>query len=159
MRASQATHRLLLTAALALAACSPPVVGPVKIGGLLAADPALNPDVGGRPSPVAVKVFQLKEAGSFEAADFFSLWRNSAATLGADLVSTTDLAVAPGEKRRFAEEIQPSTRFVGVVAAFREIERSGWRAVVVVPDEGLEGYALDVKMGDLVVAARFVEVN
>jgi type VI secretion system protein VasD len=160
VRVSWTTPRLLLIAALALVgACSGSVVGPIKVGGTLAADPAVNRDVGGRPSPVAVKVYQLKKAGAFEAADFFSLWRNPGATLDADLVSTNELAVAPGEERRFAEEIEPSTRFVGVVAAFREIEKSGWRAVVVVPDEDLDAYSLDVKVGDLVVAARFVEVD
>lgn len=160
MRASHVPLRLLPTAALALlAACSASPVGPIRVVGLVAADPALNPDAGGRPSPVAVKVYQLKEAGSFETADFFSLWRSSAATLEADLVSTTDLAVAPGEKRRFVAELDPQARFVGVVAAFREIGKSSWRALVRVPREDPEDYKLDVKVGDLVVTARFVEAD
>lgn len=151
-------HVCAVLAAASIAACSS-AAGPVAVGGLLAGAPSINPDVSGRPSPVAVKVYQLQEAGSFEAADFFSLWRSPAAALEADLVATTDLAISPGQERRFTEEIDPSTRYVGVVAAFREVELSRWRAVVKVPPDDLEDYALVLRVGDLQVTAHFGEAD
>ncbi len=143
----------------ATVACSGAVVGPVPVGGMLSAAAGINPDVGGRPSPVAVKVYQLQEAGTFETADFFSLWRSPAAALEADLVTTTDLAISPGQEHRFTEEIEPRTRYVGVVAGFREVELSRWRAVVKLPDDDLEDYSLVVKVGDLHVTAHFGEAD
>lgn len=148
---------LVLTVALS-AACSS-AVGPVSLGGQISAASKINPDIGGRPSPVAVKLYQLQEPGSFEAADFFTLWRTPGAALEADLVSTTDLAIAPGKDHQFTEEIEPATRFVGVVAAFREVELSRWRAIAPLPGEDLEDYALVVKVGDLHVTVHFGEAD
>ncbi len=148
----------LLLALCSVVACSS-AVGPVPIKGLLSAGDALNPDVGGRPSPVAVKVYQLQESGSFATADFFTLWKTPGAALEADLVSTTDLAIAPGTERRFTEEIEPPTRFIGVVAAFREVELSTWRAIAKLPADDLEDYALVVKVGDLNVTVHFGEAD
>src|SRR3990170_4768809 len=110
-------HRCLrrlswLGALLLVAGCAAKVAKPIPITGVLTAHAAVNPDITGRPSPVAVKVYQLRSAGSFESSDFFSLYNQAATVLGADLVSTTDITVRPGESKRFDEEIDPRTRFV-----------------------------------------------
>lgn len=148
----------LLLAVASSVACSS-AVGPVSLQGQISAAAKINPDVGGRPSPVAVKLYQLQEPGSFETADFFTLWRTPGAALEADLVSTTDLAIAPGKEHEFAEEIEPATRFVGVVAAFREVELSRWRALEKLPGDDLEDYSLVVKVGDLHVTLHFGEAD
>src|ERR1043166_2389314 len=119
------------------AACAPKIPKPVPIAGNVIAAAAVNPDVTGRPSPVAVKVYQLRSAGSFESSDFFALYTQPAAALGADLVSSTEVTVRPGETKRFDQEIDPQTRFVGVVAGFRDHENAQWRAVAPVPAKKL----------------------
>jgi len=140
-----------------VAACAAKVPKPIPIPGILTAHAAVNPDITGRPSPVAVKVYQLRSAGSFESSDFFSLYNQAATVLGADLVSSTDINVRPGESKKFDEEIDPKTRFVGVVAGFRNVENASWRAVAPVPADKLPEQRLEVSVKDLTVGASFVK--
>jgi type VI secretion system protein VasD len=146
-----------LAALFIVAGCAAKVPTPIPITGILTAHAAVNPDITGRPSPVAVKIYQLRSAGSFESSDFFSLYNQAAAVLGADLVSSTDITVRPGESKKFDEEIDPRTRFVGVVAGFRDIENARWRAVAPVPADELPEQQLEVSVKDLTAGASFVK--
>ena len=146
-------------ALLVLAGCTPNIPKPVPIAGNLIAAAAVNPDITGRASPVAVKIYQLKSAGSFESGDFFALYAQPAATLGADLVSLTEITVRPGETKRFDQEIELQTRFVGVVAGFRNLENAQWRAVVPVPPKKLESQQLDVTVKDLAAKVEFTKAR
>lgn len=152
------SHRLAWLAVLcAVVGCAPKIPKPIPIGGVVVAQPALNPDITGRPSPVTVKVYQLRSAGGFESSDFFSLYNQAATVLGADLVSATDMIVRPGESKKFDQEIDPKTRFVGVVAAFRDIQNASWRAVVPVDPDKLPEQRLEVQLKDLTTGASFVK--
>lgn len=96
----------------------------------LSAGAALNPDARQRPSPLVVRVYELKSAAPFEGADFVSLNDKDAAVLGADLVKREEFVMRPGDARQIAHELAPETCCVGVMAAFRDLERARWRAVV-----------------------------
>ena len=149
-----------LVLALLIAGCGgPKVPTPVPIEGVLAAHAGVNPDISGRPSPVAVKVYQLHSSGSFESSDFFSLYNQAAAVLGADLVSSTDIIVSPGESKKFDQEIDPRTRFVGIVAGFRDIQNASWRALLPVPAKDLSKQRLEVTVKDLTAGASFVKAR
>ena len=43
----------------------------------------------------------------------------------------------PGETRELQLEIAPETRFVGAIAAFRDIRNAKWKVLSAVPTEGL----------------------
>ena len=121
-----------LAALLFLAGCaSAPKPDPLKI--TLDTHENVNPDVRGRPSPVSVKFFALKSIAAFNAADFFSMFEDEQKALGADLVNTEVIQLRPGEKLQLDRSLPPETRYLGVVAAFRDIERSQWRASLPVP--------------------------
>lgn len=92
-----------------------------------------NPDARKRPSPVAVRVYVLKSLAAFESADFFSLYENDQATLGADLLGKDDMTLRPGESRVLEKTLPAEGGFIAVVAGFREIERAHWRAARPVP--------------------------
>ena len=82
------------------------------------------------------RIYELKTDAAFGRADFFSLWDGESATLGADLVARDELQLRPGETRTLQRTLQPDTREIGVVAAFRDLERAQWRAPhVVVPNQ------------------------
>ena len=151
--------RILSLLALVVAVgCSPKIPKAVPIAGNLTAAAQVNPDVSGRASPVAVKVYQLRSAGTFESSDFFKLYTQPAAALGADLVSSTEIMVRPGETKRFDQEIDPQTRFVGVVAGFRDVENAQWRAVAPVPAaDDLPERQLEVSLKNLTAAAAFTK--
>jgi type VI secretion system protein VasD len=101
----------------------------------VAASPDSNPDADGRPSPVVVRVYQLKENVAFNGADFFALYDDEQKVLGAALVNRAEYMLKPSEKRTLELEVSPDARFVGAVAAFRDIRNARWRAVVPVTSD------------------------
>lgn len=115
----------------ALAGCGsskpPPPPPPTVLQAALSAASGVNPDGRGRASPVVVRVFELKTLAAFEGADFFSLWDREKETLGADLVAREELQLRPGEQRSLERTLAPETRHVGVIAAYRDLERAKWR--------------------------------
>jgi type VI secretion system protein VasD len=107
-----------------------PGVTPVSGSVQGAAD--LNPSVNGRPSPLSLRVYELKAPTTFNQADFMALYQTDQATLGGDLVAREEIVLAPGENRPYKKSLAPETRFVGVVAGYRNLERATWRAIVAV---------------------------
>jgi type VI secretion system protein VasD len=119
---------LALTAVLAACAAKPPAPPPTVLRGAIEASAAVNPDARGRPSPIVVKVFELRSVGPFEAADFFSLFDKDREALGADVLRKEELTLRPGERVAIDRTLDPDTRYVGIVAGYRALERSRWRA-------------------------------
>lgn len=116
--------------AASLPACSMFSRGPATLSATVVASAQVNPDARRRPSPVVVRVFELKAPTLFEQADFVSLFEKDQATLAAELVSREEFVLRPGESKPINKPLSPDTRFIGVMAAFRELERARWRAVV-----------------------------
>ena len=111
-----------------MAGCaSKPVVTPVSITLTAAAD--ANPDARGRASPLTVRVYALKTPGPFEGADFFSLFEKDQATLGAELVQREEMLLRPGESKKLDLTLPADAKAIGVMAAFRDLDRALWREV------------------------------
>ncbi|SMC25007.1 type VI secretion lipoprotein, VC_A0113 family [Andreprevotia lacus DSM 23236] len=99
---------------------------PTEVDALVLAQPKLNPDLNARPSPVVVRLFQLKGLNAFQAADYFSLVEHPEA-LGPELLSSEELLVRPDEALRIKRPILPGATYFAAVAAFRDVDRSRWR--------------------------------
>lgn len=106
----------------------PPKPGTLSIN--ISASSAVNPNANNRPSPVVVRVYELKASAQFESADFLSLYDKDQAVLGADIVARDEIVFAPGDKKVISKPLAADTKFIGVVAAFRDLERARWRALV-----------------------------
>jgi type VI secretion system protein VasD len=91
-------------------------------------DANVNPDSSGRPSPVIVRIYELKSLTAFNRADFFSLYERDREQLGPDLVNRDELPLLPGGKPQAITTLRSDTRYLGIIAAFRDIERARWRA-------------------------------
>ncbi len=123
-----------------LAACAgpkpPPVLLPVPrvLDITLQADTLLNVDARNRAAPLVVRLYFLKSANGFAGADFFSLYERDQTVLGADLVAKEEIQMRPGETRRIVRDLKPDTKTVGVLGAFRELERANWRAQLALPE-------------------------
>jgi type VI secretion system protein VasD len=124
-RPASIVRGLLVLAALCLAACGP---SHSLLRATVKADDKLNPDAGGRPSPVVVRLFELKSPRAFESADFYSLYQREQEALGPDLVVRDEIVVKPGETLKFDRVLQDATTDIGLVAAFRDIEHAQWKA-------------------------------
>lgn len=110
--------------------------GPTTLDMQLIAEPGMNPDSAGRPSPLVVRVYELKNLSIFTRTDFFTLYDQDTAMLSDALVNNEEMRLRPGDSRRLTRELQPDTRYVAVLGAYRDIENAIWRkSVAVVPHQ------------------------
>ena len=117
--------------AAAMLACSTKPV-PIVLTGSIQVSAQVNPNANQRPSPVLLRVYELKAVAAFNSADFMSLYQRDQAELGSDFVAREEFVLAPGETKSFVKTLSPDTQFLGVVAAFRDLDRSRWRSVIAV---------------------------
>jgi type VI secretion system protein VasD len=118
---------------------------PPLLQGTIKVDQAANPDLNGRASPVVVRVYELRSPAAFSGADFFSLFEKESETLAGDLVGREEYSLGPAETRPYRRQLQPDTKFIGVAAAFRDLEHSRWRQVAPVPAERQSTIAIGVE--------------
>ncbi len=139
-------NMLLLLVLVVLAGCAKP-----SLDLRLASQPNVNPDHSGRPSPVLVKVYELRTDVAFKQADFASLFERPVPTLGADLIAADELVMIPGEARKVSYKPTPDTRFVGIVAGFRQLERAQWRTLRSIEAEGKTVLAIELNDASILV--------
>jgi type VI secretion system protein VasD len=134
-----------LVAAALVACASSPLPPPLTI---LQVDinvlPNVNPDARGRPSPVVLRLYELKTLAAFTTADFFALLDKDKETLGAELVAREEYQLVPGEQKRVERKVQADTRYIGVTVAFRDLERAQWRATM--PVAAQRTTAVEIKL-------------
>ncbi|MET3820780.1 type VI secretion system protein VasD [Burkholderia ambifaria] len=95
--------------------------------------PDVNPDLNRKPSPIVLKVFQLRAASAFDGADFFSLQDKPENILGADLLGTDRVILRPGESRTLHYLGNVEAGAIGVIAEYRMLDRNRWRLTVPLP--------------------------
>lgn len=122
-----------------------------SLAGSIQASSDLNPSVSQRPSPLLLRVYELKTAAGFNQADFMALYQSDTATLGADMVSREEFTLQPGETRPYNKQLGPETRFLAVFAGFRNLEKARWR--VAVPVEAGRAQKVLIRAEALSVAA------
>lgn len=147
---------LVIAASFALVSCAAKPPEDVQIKGSIEAVESVNPDSLGRPSPLQVKIFQLGAKDKFEAADYFALADASEATLGADMLGVQAMMLSPGEHKPYEGEFDPATRFIGVIAGYREIHQAEWRAVVEMPEKSLMKM---MKRGGVIIKADSLAIS
>ncbi len=126
----------LLAPALLLARCAAPPPPPAVLDLTAIGGGDQNPDAGGQPTSVAIRLYQLATSGTFESADVFALTEREAETLGANDLGSEDIVLSPGERRAVQHGLKPGAGFLGAVALFRQIDRAQWRGVVPLAPNG-----------------------
>ena len=116
------------------------------------AEGGINPNAGGRQSPVVLRIYQLKSAAAFGQADFFDIYQRDAQKLAADMLRKDELLIQPAETRRLTLPLKPDTQALGFLAVFRQLGTARWRGAMaidprqnVVVNLGLSGNQLTVK--------------
>ena len=112
---------------------------PVTVAVTLVAGLDVNPEVRGRPSPIAVRVFELRSAAGFESAEFFALFDRDQATLGNELLGREQFILKPGETQSYTRTVNPDARFIAAVAGYRDLDHSVWRGVAPLPSPAPAG--------------------
>jgi len=111
---------------------------PIPLEITLGALEDVNPTVAGRASPIVVRVFELANESRFQAADYFELTEGKV-TLEGDVLSSEEHTLLPGEVRVIRKKASLESNFLGVVAGYRDLGSSSWRAVVPLPAPYLAG--------------------
>ena len=102
---------------------------PPKIASLtIKAAANTNPNGAGVPSPVVVHIYQLTSTTSFAETDFFQLQQDAAEALDDELISSEVFVLLPGGVEVYQRELGEDVRFLGVVAAFRDLGAGKWRS-------------------------------
>jgi len=147
---------ILILVGWGLCACSSGVK-PIEIDGMITLSSDTNPDHTGRPSPVIVRLYQLRNYGVFVSADFFKLYESEGSILAGDLISREEYDLMPGETKSISLLIDPQTQYVGAIAAFRDIEHSTWRAVSTFPEKNFYDFSSPVI--DLMLENKSISVK
>ena len=119
-------------AGLALAGCTtaPRRTVPVTLSIEFVVSSDVNPDVNGRPSPVVLTLYKLSKFEAFRSLDYFSL---SSAEAHAEFRLEESFTVQPMTQSIRRYTLEPDDAGFGVVAAFRDIANSQWRASAELP--------------------------
>ncbi|MFC0400778.1 type VI secretion system lipoprotein TssJ [Paraburkholderia rhizosphaerae] len=101
---------------------------PVRLTLTVKAASTVNPDDQQRAAPIVVRVYELKNEDAFTSSDFFSLQDKDKTVLGDDLVARDQFQLRPGNNRTIQRNADPATTTLGVIAAYRDLPNSVWRA-------------------------------
>lgn len=128
-------RKIATLTAFALTGCStaPRPSVPLTLTIDVTTSPKINPDNRGRPSPIVLRLYELKTAATFDSADFFSLNDKDSVTLGTDMLRREELVVQPGQTRSIELKVSNEGKLIAVVAAFRDLEKAVWRSKLALP--------------------------
>ena len=136
---------LLALPMLALTSCGgPPPPPPAVLALTLIGGADQNPDPAGKPNSVAIHIYQLTAADRFGRADVFALLDKEKETLGDELAASQTVFLPPGGTVPIDAPLKPGVRFLGLVAAYRDIDHATWRVSAPVKPSGpsvLEGHS------------------
>ena len=106
---------------------------PPKVVVRITSSTDLNPDITGRASPIVVRVYELKSDDIFNNADFFALYEQDTSILGGDMTGRDEMEIPPGENASIEKELDIEARYIGVIAAYRDLDNAVWRGSIETP--------------------------
>lgn len=152
---SSPSRWLVLSGCALIAACSsePEVLHQQPIPVSLNAVKNVNPNPDGAAAPIVTRVYQLASKDRFMVADPMQLLQHDTQTLGDDELGRDEFILQPGADNHFTLPANDKVHFVGIVAAYRAIDKDEWRKLITVPD-GRQQLTLDVTVGATGVQVR-----
>ncbi len=94
-------------------------------------DANINPNESGRPSPLFIRMYELKSNKMLKNAHFLDIFENDKEALGADLVVKHKLKlIKPGENRIDQFVLEPETKFVGLYAEFLNFKTAKYKLII-----------------------------
>jgi type VI secretion system protein VasD len=103
---------------------------PARVNIALNAAPDVNPDPSGQALSVVVRIYQLKDPGRFETADYYAVWKSDKETLADDYLERQERVIQPGTQRTIEIRANPQAAYLGFVALFRNPTGDTWRKIV-----------------------------
>jgi len=138
-----------------LAGCALFGPSPTRVEATITAAGDLNPNLEGRPSPLVIRIYELKSIDAFQGSSFFKLYDTEAAALGADLLGRDELEVRPGERYEYKRTLNNESRYIGVIGAYRDLDNAQWRASIKIPKN--KKSSLAIRLGGLAVSVSMAD--
>lgn len=110
----------------------------------------INPDDSGRPSPLVVRFYELKDARQFQAEDFLGLFEDDSGRLGGDLLAKRRLEFQPGKSRIEEFVVDQNTRYIGLLAEFVQYENAKARVIFEVAPNQKTKQVITIKKLELI---------
>jgi type VI secretion system protein VasD len=108
-------------------------------------DADVNPDDDKKPSPLFVRMYQLKSKKMFKRANFIDLYEKDKDVLGADMISKQKLRrIKPGENRKEQFVLDKKTNFIGLYAEFLDFKKSSYKLIIPVVPTNVVGTSEEV---------------
>lgn len=104
----------------------------------------LNPDENGQSKPIALTFYQLKNSQAFKQASYVDLSEHAPEILGEDLIDKQTMTVRPGQHTSLQKNLAVDTQYIGIVAAYRDIDHAHWRQVLIVKPHYLRHSRIDL---------------
>jgi type VI secretion system protein VasD len=124
---------------------------------LLSASNDTNPDINGRPSPVVLRVFQLRNDGEFGRADFLALSLHEKDALGTSLIGVEEFELRPGERLETRIGLSRDARYIAAIAEFRDLNSGQWRTLRTRPSHSLfvgESVVVNIERGAVLLSVN-----
>jgi type VI secretion system protein VasD len=134
----------IVATALVLAGCGSSTPDPTTVAMTINATSSINPNSDSEPSPVVLRIYQLKSDAAFNAAEFSEIFYNDRKVLGGDLLGQKEFNVKPGDSLTYDDTVSPETRYLGIVAGFRDIDNATWRLIESAAPESENNLLLNV---------------
>lgn len=90
----------------------------------------LNPDNHNQSLPVELKIYQLTNADAFQQASFDDLWLHTQLVLRHALLTTNTFMISPNTQKEILLSRTKKTKYLGVIAIFRNPNGSQWRQLI-----------------------------
>jgi len=103
---------------------------PTRVEAVVETAPVINPTAGVETAPVVVRVYALSAPSPFDSSDFFSLYESDRQVLGDTLLYREERQLNPGDDWPLEIRLPPNAQYLGVIAAFQQIDKSQWRVLV-----------------------------
>jgi len=112
----------------------------------------VNPNEANVASPITLKVYELSSPDAFQASDFVPLFQNPKAILGADMLAPEQtIQITPDSKLGAEFKVKRDTKYLGVVAAYQNIQNSQWRLLLPLGSNwGSESKWIDVNKNSII---------
>ena len=128
-----------------------------KVGGMLDLDSDLlisffvdadvNPDDNKIPSPLIIRMYELKSQKMFRKANFIDIYEKDEEVLGADLVVKQTLKhIQPGENRKVSFVLNKETEYVGLYAEFLKYKDAKYKVIIPIAQTNVFSSTADVKL-------------
>lgn len=125
---------------------------PARISMVLVGGADLNPDQNGQPLSVVVRVYQLKDKGRLESADYNAILKSERETLSDDFIERQERVVQPGTQEMLEISAGPTARYIGIVALFRNPVGDTWRKILPVTQGKTQKVSLTLRAQTLEAA-------